>query len=838
MKNGSNQQSATQRDFSEALDKRQWQQVLSLLRVPENSINPNLSVGVKTPLLKAIEIGQVEVVLALLKHSEINPNLSLWDKTPLFKAIETGQVEMVQALLAHPKIDPNLRRDKYADTPLIKAIKAGQVEIVRALLAHKKTDPNLKAKGVLGETMISPLYLVIQKHSDGLTGLVRLEIVKLLLRNGRTRLGGYGLLERVFDRAQLQADRHIQMQILYLLLTCGSRSLGYRIGDGFTAADKAGLYQCARLIMRVSNSWLIDNIYWYDQSLTPGTVTDSHCQLLVALLESGVMLRTYHFTPVWCHYIKYSTKHLASWLRRHYPKVHARLRLVKNRSLWVEDFNAFNATVSSDHELPITIFQPDNLALLCQLRATCKMTNIFALHWVYARYCGGHYFDRFIAYRRKLYPSDKEQFVLDDRIVPRLTGFFGRVSGRQLVAQVLRCSTNSTWLDPKTPNQLTMLVRLTCRGWELSQIRKMLSKKLIQINRNSQNKSSMISMVKSIFFGFGQVGFACFGADSRRYFKLPALSKVVNTSMIAWYAYGLVIAKQWSLLNALIHSHYQECLPMILRGFAQTGMHLSPEAAQAFVRKFVKQDKNSDVLGATTSQASRVAQLADELSCGLALSGQYLPDWNDINRVLYGNSAEYRIPFSLSGYIRGLALLGDVTALQHIVRDQIQDPSIDWRECPSYYCDWYSDSLVYQQAVTSEPINVLEIALAANPGLSGSSAFCRLQPQLSEVDLQSVQDAPNGVTEQEAPAAPQQPVVHSPEQRPQLKGWMLASCIALGVGVSAGIALGAVCLVAALLMIAVPVIPVSALAAVASVSLLGSGACAVTQGCRSLAQTA
>ena len=74
---------------------------------------------------------------ALAKGANANAKWR-YDQTPLFKAAERGDAEIVQLLLEH-KADPNVRDTFYGATPLYWATDKGHTEVVRALVAKGAT---------------------------------------------------------------------------------------------------------------------------------------------------------------------------------------------------------------------------------------------------------------------------------------------------------------------------------------------------------------------------------------------------------------------------------------------------------------------------------------------------------------------------------------------------------------------------------------------------------------------------------------------------------------------------------------------------------------------------
>jgi hypothetical protein len=74
---------------------------------------------------------------ALAKGANANAKWR-YDQTPLFKAAERGDAEIVKILLEH-KADPNVRDTFYQATPLYWATDKGHTEVVRALVASGAT---------------------------------------------------------------------------------------------------------------------------------------------------------------------------------------------------------------------------------------------------------------------------------------------------------------------------------------------------------------------------------------------------------------------------------------------------------------------------------------------------------------------------------------------------------------------------------------------------------------------------------------------------------------------------------------------------------------------------
>jgi hypothetical protein len=83
-----------------------------------------------------------------------------YDQTPLFKAAERGDAEIVRILLEH-KADPNLRDTFYGATPLTWALDKGHTEVVRALVdsGSKGTEDVLVAGARAGNTELVRMVL-------------------------------------------------------------------------------------------------------------------------------------------------------------------------------------------------------------------------------------------------------------------------------------------------------------------------------------------------------------------------------------------------------------------------------------------------------------------------------------------------------------------------------------------------------------------------------------------------------------------------------------------------------------------------------------------------------
>lgn len=86
-------------------------------------------------LWDATRRGDAAAVRALIaKGANVNAKWR-YDQTPLFKAAERGDAEIVKILLEH-KADPNVRDTFYGATPLYWATDKGHTEVVRALVGR------------------------------------------------------------------------------------------------------------------------------------------------------------------------------------------------------------------------------------------------------------------------------------------------------------------------------------------------------------------------------------------------------------------------------------------------------------------------------------------------------------------------------------------------------------------------------------------------------------------------------------------------------------------------------------------------------------------------------
>ena len=86
------------------------------------------------------------MIILLLEEDKININYEDHDrKTPLLNAIDKGNMEIIKIILNNEKININYEdRDQY--TPLIYAIQIGNMEIIELILKHKKININYECR--------------------------------------------------------------------------------------------------------------------------------------------------------------------------------------------------------------------------------------------------------------------------------------------------------------------------------------------------------------------------------------------------------------------------------------------------------------------------------------------------------------------------------------------------------------------------------------------------------------------------------------------------------------------------------------------------------------------
>ena len=157
------------------ISKKQTDIVKQLL---QKGADPNQKkYGGDSPLILAVETGQVEIVELLLNNKRINVNIkNSKDQTALFIALTMGRWRIANALI-DKDIDTNIAQgDDYADknliTPLIIAVDTENPSMDTILkLLKKGADPNRADKS--GRTPIS----VAISHE-------RLNVVEVLIENG------------------------------------------------------------------------------------------------------------------------------------------------------------------------------------------------------------------------------------------------------------------------------------------------------------------------------------------------------------------------------------------------------------------------------------------------------------------------------------------------------------------------------------------------------------------------------------------------------------------------------------------------------------------------------
>ena len=141
---------------------------------------PNGTSALDQQLWDATRRGDAAGVRAAIgKGANVNARWR-YDQTPLFKAAERGDAEIVKILLEH-KADPNVRDTFYGATPLYWAADKGHTEVVRALInAGAQGWENVLSLGV---------------------GTGNAEFVKIVLAKGATPAP---VLTRVLTLAQIR----------------------------------------------------------------------------------------------------------------------------------------------------------------------------------------------------------------------------------------------------------------------------------------------------------------------------------------------------------------------------------------------------------------------------------------------------------------------------------------------------------------------------------------------------------------------------------------------------------------------------------------------------------
>lgn len=127
-------------ELYKAVEQDNLQQVKDLLILKDINLNWAQS-GNRTPLIRAVGAGYIEIVTLLLEAGA-NPNATdVLKQTPLRWAAYSNQPSITELLLNF-KANPNIP-DDYGTTPLIEAAEKGLEAVVAKLLAYK-ADPNIQ----------------------------------------------------------------------------------------------------------------------------------------------------------------------------------------------------------------------------------------------------------------------------------------------------------------------------------------------------------------------------------------------------------------------------------------------------------------------------------------------------------------------------------------------------------------------------------------------------------------------------------------------------------------------------------------------------------------------
>lgn len=107
------------------------------------------------------------IIYSLFSHNEVNINhLNSDGETPLMLALQRGQISTISALLEHPSINVNLLNSK-GESPLHSAVQKGSEEIVKLLL---KKNPNINQ---VNSTNKTPKDLAVEMGFDKIAELLQ-----------------------------------------------------------------------------------------------------------------------------------------------------------------------------------------------------------------------------------------------------------------------------------------------------------------------------------------------------------------------------------------------------------------------------------------------------------------------------------------------------------------------------------------------------------------------------------------------------------------------------------------------------------------------------------------
>ncbi|KAF0719166.1 Aste57867_1234 [Aphanomyces stellatus] len=152
--------------------------VQALLDHNDLDINLTTTDG-ESPLIAAVRSGQEGICKLLLQLPTLNVNcqgpakmhLSLHEttgnQTALYIASELGQTELVEAMLTRADVDVNLP-DEAGNTPLIAALSSSRLAVVEKLLAH----PTLLVNAQFREDKATALFVACENGLDKVVSLL------------------------------------------------------------------------------------------------------------------------------------------------------------------------------------------------------------------------------------------------------------------------------------------------------------------------------------------------------------------------------------------------------------------------------------------------------------------------------------------------------------------------------------------------------------------------------------------------------------------------------------------------------------------------------------------